>query len=117
VGDTYPELVEAIAGQSCDDFVADGEIVAFASGVTSFARLQDRMHISDPDEARASPIAVYYYLFDLVYLEGHRLESLPLRSRKKLLKRALDYSGRLRYMAHRNGAGEAWFQTACDKGW
>lgn len=117
VGDTYPELVEALARQRCDDFVADGEIVAFENGVTSFSRLQGRMQISDPHEARASPIAVYYYLFDLPYLEGHRLDALPLRSRKKLLKHALDYSGRLRYTAHRNGTGEAYFEAACDKGW
>jgi bifunctional non-homologous end joining protein LigD len=117
VGDTYPELVEAIARQSCDDFVADGEIVAFKNGVTSFSRLQGRMQVSDPDEARASSIAVYYYLFDLPYLEGHRLDALPLRSRKRLLKRALDYSGPLRYTAHRNGIGEAYFTAACDKGW
>ena len=117
VRDTYPELVDAISGQRCDDFVADGEIVAFEHGVTSFSRLQGRMQISDPDEARASPVAVYYYLFDLPYLEGHRLDALPLRSRKRLLKHALDYSGRLRYMSHRNGKGEAYFESACEKGW
>jgi bifunctional non-homologous end joining protein LigD len=68
--DTYPELVEAVAAQKADDFVVDGEIVAFTKGVTSFSRLQGRMGISDPNKARATNIAVYYYLFDILHLEG-----------------------------------------------
>lgn len=117
VGDTYPEIEEAIGRQDCDDFIADGEIVAFEGGVTSFSRLQGRMQLSDRSQARDSGIAVYYYLFDLVYLEGHRLDKLPLRTRKKLLKHAVSFSGRLRYTAHRNASGEAYFAEACRKGW
>ena len=40
---SYPELVEAVARQDCEDFVADGEIVAFAGRLPSFSRLQGRM--------------------------------------------------------------------------
>ena len=39
----YPELVDALAGDSCERFAADGEIVAFERGVTSFSRLQGRL--------------------------------------------------------------------------
>src|SRR5687767_143218 len=49
---SYPELVEALADERSDDFVADGEIVAFDGAVTSFARLQRRMQLSDPGAAR-----------------------------------------------------------------
>jgi len=117
VGETYPELVDAIGEQDREDFVVDGEIVAFEGSLTSFSRLQGRMQISDPDDARDSHIAVYYYLFDLPYLQGHKLDALPLRTRKRLLKQAISFSGRLRYTAHRNAEGEACFADACRKGW
>ena len=54
---TYPELVETIEAQDLGDLVADGEIVAFERGRTSFARLQRRMQIHDPSgrAAAASP--------------------------------------------------------------
>ncbi len=29
IDDTYPELADALSKQACDEFVADGEIVAF----------------------------------------------------------------------------------------
>lgn len=117
VSDTYPELVEALAEQSADDFVADGEVVAFDGTVTSFSRLQDRMQITDRDKARASGVAVYLYLFDLLHFAGHDLTELPLRRRKSLLRRALGFDDPLRFTSHRNADGEAFFARACAKGW
>jgi DNA ligase D-like protein (predicted ligase) len=117
IGDTYPELVEALAEQPCSDFIADGEILAFDGAVTSFARLQRRMQIADPDEARSTGVAVYYYLFDLLYLDGFKLDRLPLRARKKLLKRAIAFDDPLRFTAHRNEDGEAFYERACESGW
>lgn len=117
VSDTYPELVEALAEQSAGDFVADGEVVAFDGTVTSFSRLQDRMQITDRDKARASGVAVYLYLFDLLHFAGHDLTELPLRRRKSLLRRALGFDDPLRFTSHRNADGEAFFARACAKGW
>ncbi len=117
VNDTYPELVEALAAQPAREFVADGEVVAFDGKVTSFSRLQGRMQIADPDKARASGIAVYLYLFDLLHLAGHDLTGLPLRRRKSLLKQAIRFDAPLRYAPHRNEAGEAYFEEACARGW
>jgi bifunctional non-homologous end joining protein LigD len=117
VGDTYPELVAALADQRCSDIIVDGEIVAFEGAVTSFSRLQQRMQIKDADEARASGVAVYWYLFDLLHLEGHGVTALPLRTRKSLLKRALDFDDPLRFTLHRNAEGEACYRAACEKGW
>jgi ATP-dependent DNA ligase len=57
---TYPELVESLADQDTTRFVVDGEIVAFQGRRTSFARLQGRLGIRDPDEARASHVPVFY---------------------------------------------------------
>lgn len=114
---TYPEFADALERQSCRRFVVDGEIVAFEGAVTSFARLQRRMQIADADEARNSGVAVFYYLFDILYLGGYRLERLPLRTRKALLKSALAFPDPLRLTSHRNRNGEAYFEQACEKGW
>src|SRR5256885_16010441 len=59
---SYPELVEALERQRAEDFVVDGEIVAFAGGITSFSRLPGRMPIADPAAARRHGIAVFLYL-------------------------------------------------------
>jgi bifunctional non-homologous end joining protein LigD len=115
--DSYPELVDVLAAQPEARFVADGEIVAFEGSTTSFARLQDRMRIKDPDEARQSPAKVYYYLFDLLHLDGYDLTGLALRRRKAVLRKLLDFDGPLRFTTHRNGDGEAYYRQACDKGW
>jgi DNA ligase D-like protein (predicted ligase) len=117
IGDTYPELVDAIPDRPGPSFIADGEIVAFDGAATSFARLQRRMQIEDPNQARRCGITVYYYLFDLIYFDGYQLERLPLRTRKKLLKRTIAFDDPLRYTAHRNEGGEAYYERACEKGW
>jgi bifunctional non-homologous end joining protein LigD len=115
---TYPELIDALAGQDDDDFVVDGEIVAFQGHRTSFERLQGRMGISDPERARASGIAVYLYLFDILHVEGHDVTELPLVARKSLLRRALRFGDPLRFVPHRKGeAGEEAFREACRRGW
>jgi DNA ligase D-like protein (predicted ligase) len=116
INDNYPEIVEAFDEQSCD-FIVDGEIVAFSGNLTSFSRLQKRMQISDPDEARETGVRVFMYLFDIIHLDGFALEKVPLRSRKKLLKATLQFGGPLRFSAHRNEEGEAFFKEACGKGW
>lgn len=114
---TYPELVDALQQQRRSRFIADGEIVAFSGGITSFSRLQDRMQIDDPEEAQASSVAVYYYLFDLLHLEGYDLTRVDLRHRKAVLKKAFQYGDPLRFMPHRNTEGEAYYEDACQKGW
>jgi DNA ligase D-like protein (predicted ligase) len=115
--DAYPELAEALEAASRASFVADGEVFAFEGQVTSFARLQGRMQISDAEEARASGIKVYFYLFDLLHLDGCDLTGLPLATRKALLRGALDFDDPLRFTAHRRGHGEKYYAVACRKGW
>ncbi|MEQ9037867.1 MAG: non-homologous end-joining DNA ligase [Silicimonas sp.] len=114
---TYPELRDAIAAQPEQDFVADGEVVAFDGKLTSFSRLQGRMQIDEAARARASGIAVHFYLFDLLHLDGHDLTSLPLRRRKSILSRTLRFNDPLRYCPHRNETGKARFDEACARGW
>ena len=114
---SYPELTEALVAEGAEDFLADGEIVAFAGSRTSFERLQGRMGISDPRLARMTKIPVFLYLFDLLRFDGHDLTGLALRERKSVLRRALSFEGPIRYTQHRNEHGEAFFREACEKGW
>ncbi|MGH9089711.1 MAG: non-homologous end-joining DNA ligase, partial [Acidimicrobiales bacterium] len=114
---TYPEVADAFAAQEADDLVVDGEVVAFHGGHTSFARLQQRMGNNDAARARRSPVAVVFYAFDLLHLDGHDTTGLPLRDRKGLLRRTLRSVGPLRYTPHRNGTGTAYFAVACARGW
>jgi bifunctional non-homologous end joining protein LigD len=104
----YPELAEALAADRCREFVVDGEVVAFHGSQTSFARLalRGRRHVP-----------VFLYVFDILWLEGHDVRRLPLRTRKRLLRGALDFDGPVRWTPYRNRDGEALFAEACRKGW
>jgi bifunctional non-homologous end joining protein LigD len=115
--DTYPKLVDALAAIEGGDLVLDGEVVAFDGARTSFSRLQARMQITDPDRARASDVAVYLYVFDLLHLDGSSTRDLGLRTRKSLLRRAIAFEDPLRFTPHRNEDGEAYLADACRRGW
>ena len=112
----YPEIVDALHAQVGSDCVLDGEVVAFDGTATSFPLLQARMHQSDPEVSRRSPVRVHYVVFDIVHLDGIDLTRLPLRRRKALVRAALDPGGPLRVATHRN-RGSALFAEACAKGW
>ncbi len=113
----YPDLVEVMAQNQPGAIIVDGEVVAFEGNVTSFSRLQNRMHTQDPEQARDSDVEVYYYLFDILYLDGYDLTQIPQRKRKSILKSVISYQDRLRYTPHRNQYGEKYFHEACKNGW
>jgi DNA ligase D-like protein (predicted ligase) len=104
----YPEVAEAIAGQPRERFAVDGEIVAFDGAQTSFAKLTRRAREYVP---------VFYYVFDLLWLDGEDVRGLPLRDRKRLLRDVVDWQDPLRFTQHRNEDGEAFYAEACAKGW
>jgi bifunctional non-homologous end joining protein LigD len=106
--DRYPELVEALAAESCQQFAIDGEVVAFDGAQTSFAKLAQR---------RQHYVPVFLYVFDVLWLEGHDVRPLPLRTRKRLLKNALQFHGNVRWTQYRNRDGVALYAQACRKGW
>jgi bifunctional non-homologous end joining protein LigD len=112
----YPELVDAIELPE-PNLLADGEIVAFEHGRISFARLQQRMQIRDPERARRSGVAVFLYLFDLLELDGCDLRSRPLLERKRALRGAIAWSGRIRFTPHRVGDGVGAYRYACAHEW
>jgi bifunctional non-homologous end joining protein LigD len=103
----FPELAGALEAEPCPDFVVDGEIVAFAGGITSFQRLQRRGRERVP---------VFLYMFDILRHEGRDVRELPLRERKALLRKAFRFEGPLRFSGHRNEHGERLFRDACGQG-
>jgi bifunctional non-homologous end joining protein LigD len=108
MNEQFPELVAALERQPARDFILDGEIVAFTNGVTSFARLQRRARERVP---------VFLYVFDIPRHEGEDLRGLPLRERKRRLRRALDFRDPVRINPHRRGEhGEELYREACRKG-
>jgi DNA ligase D-like protein (predicted ligase) len=113
---TYPEIADAVAAGSSSSLVLDGEVVAFEGRRTSFERLQGRSGITDPDAARRSGIPVFYYVFDVLHLDGYDVRPLPLRTRKRLLREAVRFTDPLRFTAHRNSTGEEEYRKACARG-
>jgi bifunctional non-homologous end joining protein LigD len=105
----YPEIAAALTAQPQQRFAVDGEVVAFDGAQTSFAKLAQRGRTHVP---------VFFYIFDVLWLDGQDVRRLPLRTRKRLLRQALRFQDKaLRFSTHRNRDGEAYFAEACRKGW
>jgi DNA ligase D-like protein (predicted ligase) len=117
LGCAYPEIVDALVARRADGFIIDGEVVAFAGNRTSFSRLQERMQKQEPAAARATGVAVFYYVFDVLHAAGHDLTGVPLRGRKAVLRDLLDWRDPLRLTPHRNAHGQALLADACRRGW
>lgn len=108
LNDRYPEVAKALEKQPTKRFAIDGELVAFSGNQTSFAKLAD---------ARRGKARVFYYVFDIVWLDGEDVRPLPVLERKKLLKKAIDFEDPIRFTTHRNEKGEEFFKYACKHGW
>jgi bifunctional non-homologous end joining protein LigD len=117
VNTNYPELDEALHAQGADNFVVDGEVVAFVGRETSFEQLQQRLGQRHPDPELVRRVPVYHYLFDVMYADGRDIRQLPLRDRKKILRELLTFTGPVRFATHRNRTGEAYYAEACRWGW
>jgi DNA ligase D-like protein (predicted ligase) len=114
----YPELVAALETATRGDAVLDGEIVAIdpRTGLSSFARLQQRMQLRDAARATRTGVAVRLYLFDCLYYEGVDLTNLPLVDRKKVLRDVVWFDDPVYFTPHRNTGSVAMFRDACARG-
>jgi bifunctional non-homologous end joining protein LigD len=103
----FPEL--ARAAQSLPDCIIDGEVVALtAKRVPSFANLQAAL--SEHDTA---PLT--FFAFDMLFLKGQDLRSLPLSARKQRLEATLAHvkSPNIRYLEHFQADAAQVLQSAC----
>lgn len=114
---TYPEVREALAGQCDQEFLLDGEVVAFDSDQTSFSRLQQRLGVTDPSLELVAAYPVVFCVFDLLELEGDDLRGLPLHERRGRLEAAIQQSKAVQLSEAWSGDSQRRFEQACRAGW
>ncbi len=115
----FPELARAFKALPVDDFVVDGEVVMHdEAGRPSFQRLQRRARVRRPMDVKRASLRqpATFYAFDLLGVAGHDLRTLPLRSRKELLRDLLPPAGPLRFVDHFEGVGEALYDRVTTLG-
>jgi bifunctional non-homologous end joining protein LigD len=113
----YPELAFLPQAFAASQAIVDGEIVALDErGLSSFERLQERMHVRAPSEHLVSQIPVVFFAFDLLYCDGYDLRKAPLLQRKQLLQRLVHASERFRYADHQMEHGKELFELAKQTG-
>jgi len=118
ISSTFPEIADALAAQHLgDDFVVDGEIVAFDRDQTKFGLLQHRLGVIKPAANLLAQVPAYYYLFDVLWAGGRDVRPQPLLDRKKILRGLLSFDDPLRFTEHRDTEGEAYYREACAKRW
>jgi DNA ligase D-like protein (predicted ligase) len=114
----FPEILGALRESLAKPAIVDGEIVSLDEcGNSSFRSLQQRFHLTDPQEIerRAKEFPAYFYVFDLLYLDRYDVTSVPLVERKRLLHDAVDWSNRIRWTDSKPREGVRLFQEACRK--
>jgi len=115
----FPEVAEALRDTLARPAVVDGEVVCFDErGHSSFRALQQRFHLKDAAEVeeRRRRYPAFLYLFDLLYLDGYDLMTLPLRERKAILREAVRWSDRVRWTEALEGTGTRLLRQACREG-
>jgi bifunctional non-homologous end joining protein LigD len=108
LGKKFPPILEAL--RKCRfEAVLDGEIVVVDDrGQPDFQMLQDYQ--------KSGSGHLLYYVFDLLYFQGHDLTSLPLIRRKELLKKILPSEPSIKFSDHVGKEGVLFFQVAKAKG-
>lgn len=107
----FPSLAKAVLSLKIKSGLIDGEAVVLdKKGVSSFALMQDAM-------ARKNDLAVVYYAFDLLQLDGDDLRKLPLIERKERLRKIIPAkSFKVQYSDHLVGDGAKMLKHACALG-
>ena len=88
--------------------IIDGEIVILdKDGIPQFSALQNY----NPRNTKGH---LSYFVFDLLYLNGHSTTELPLLDRKELLKNLLPESNNITYCDHISGMGKTVYDRAIE---
>jgi bifunctional non-homologous end joining protein LigD len=100
----YAPIVQALHNLS-HEAVLDGEVVVLdQSGKSRFQLLQNYQ------KTGIGPLI--YFVFDLLYLDGHDLQGLPLVDRKEILHLITPESDAIRFSEHIEKTGIAFFKAA-----
>jgi bifunctional non-homologous end joining protein LigD len=109
----FPTVVAGVTSLAARDGLLDGEVaMVLPDGRTSFQALQN---IRSSEQAGA---ILAYFVFDLLRLDGERLESLTLEDRKTRLRKLVGRrtAAVVRYSDHVIGRGDEFFGQACRAG-
>jgi bifunctional non-homologous end joining protein LigD len=116
----YPELQAIPQHIRARTAILDGEIVALdEQGRPSFGLMQQRTGVGEGGRRirrTRDDIAVMYYVFDLLYLDGYSLMRVELEKRKELLASVVAPSDGLRFSDHYMGHGIDLFHAAAERG-
>jgi bifunctional non-homologous end joining protein LigD len=113
----FPDIAKAAAALPVSDALIDGEVaIVLTDGRTSFQMLQNAS--SGGSAGGTADGTLIYFVFDLLRLDGERVQALPLIDRKARLKALVGRrkTSRIRYADHVQGIGRAFFQQACRLG-
>jgi bifunctional non-homologous end joining protein LigD len=113
----YPELAVLPDRVNGHDVWLDGEVVALdEDGRSNFQRLQERFSVQSPSADLMRKVPVVYYVFDILYCDGHDLRKVPLIERKKLLSQILRTDSLIRYSDHQIEQGQELYDLARKSG-
>lgn len=107
----FPGIAEAMTALAVETAILDGEaVVEDERGIASFTALQNALSDEHDKIARNALL----YAFDLLYLDGHDLRSLPLEERKARLAVLVPAgtAGHLRLSEHLDADGAAMAKSA-----
>jgi bifunctional non-homologous end joining protein LigD len=99
----FPELHELSKSIKAENAVIDGEIVVLDDqGRPSFSMMQQRTGIRKGGRRTGArrDLAVQYYVFDLIYLDGYDLRGVGLEQRKQALAQIVVAGDLIRYSDH-----------------
>jgi len=95
VTSTMPEIRESLAGLG-HEVILDGEALGFdGEKPIAFVRMQTRLHRKNITQEERTRTPVFYFVFDLLYLDGRSLLDEKLEARRAELER-LRFGGRVR---------------------
>lgn len=107
----YPELAKVGTQIAAREAILDGEIVALdKDGLPRFQLLQNKLRIRAGSYAKATNAKIVYFVFDLLYVDGHDLRNCSVVERKAALAKILRPAGFIKLSEHVEGEGKAFFR-------
>jgi len=104
----FPNLVKDLENIP-HEVILDGEVVVVdKNGIPDFQKLQNYN-----SQTKGT---LKFYVFDMLYLNGHSMLDLKLLERKSLLPEVLEETNIAAYCDHIEGMGTAFYQKAIDAG-
>ena len=115
----FPELKDLAVSIRAKTAVLDGEVVVLdEEGRPSFSLMQQRTGFRSGKHRLPGrkDLPIWYYVFDLLYLDGYDLRRATLEDRKAALSEIVTASDTVRFSDHYPGQGIALFEVAKQKG-